>query len=153
SGSTVKVYDGTTQIGTAAAGTNGAWSFATAALTDGNHTFTSKAADAAGNVSGASAALKVTVDTVAPAKPNFIAYAPDGHVVSNGTSTNIDQFSLKGGALAGATIDVFDGATQIGTTTVGSDGTWSFATAALADGNHALAGSAMDTAGNHGALS
>ncbi len=38
--STVNVYDGTTLLGTAAANGSGAWSFATAALTNGAHSFT-----------------------------------------------------------------------------------------------------------------
>jgi hypothetical protein len=61
-GSTVKMFDGTTQIGTAQANTSGAWSFATAELSTGNHSFTASATDAAGNTSSASSPLAVTVD-------------------------------------------------------------------------------------------
>ena len=50
-GSTVRVFDGATQIGNATANGSGAWSFATATLTDGSHAFAGKALDAAGNVS------------------------------------------------------------------------------------------------------
>jgi hypothetical protein len=56
------MFDGTTQIGTAQANTSGAWSFATAALSTGNHSFTASATDAAGNTSSASSPLAVTVD-------------------------------------------------------------------------------------------
>ncbi|RXT47722.1 Ig-like domain-containing protein [Bradyrhizobium betae] len=152
-GLTVKIYDGSTQIGSTTAGSDGTWSFATAALSDGNHNFTSKAIDTAGNVSAASSALKVTVDTVAPNAPNFTAYDTSGHAMSNSASTSVDQFTLKGGAAANMTIEIFDGSTRIGTTTANSSGAWSFTTAALADGNHVLTGDAVDAAGNHSAVS
>lgn len=152
-GITVKVYDGTTQIGSTTTGSDGAWSFATATLADGNHSFTSKAVDTAGNVSAASSALKVTVDTVAPNSPNFTAYNTSGQVVSNGTTTSADQFTLKGGAAANTAIEIFDGSTRIGTTTSNSSGVWSFTTAALTDGNHAITGDAVDAAGNHSSVS
>ncbi len=38
--------------GTATANGSGAWSFTTATLADGSHSFTAKATDTAGNVSG-----------------------------------------------------------------------------------------------------
>ena len=61
--STVKVYDGATLLGTATANGSGAWSFTTAALTDGAHSLTATATDAAGNTGAASSALNVTIDT------------------------------------------------------------------------------------------
>ena len=51
------VYDGATLLGTATANGSGAWTFTTAALTDGAHSFTAVAIDAAGNTSGVSSAL------------------------------------------------------------------------------------------------
>src|ERR1700722_13171604 len=63
-GSAVEVFDGATQIGTATANGSGAWSFVTATLADGTHSFTAEDVDVAGNVSAASTALNVTVDTV-----------------------------------------------------------------------------------------
>ena len=59
--STVTVFDGTTQLGTATANASGAWSYATAALSAGNHSFTAKDTDAAGNTGAASSALNLTL--------------------------------------------------------------------------------------------
>ena len=59
--STVTVFDGTTQLGTATANASGAWTYATAALPKGSHSFTATDKDAAGNTSGASAAVNVNV--------------------------------------------------------------------------------------------
>ena len=61
--STVRVYDGPTLLGTATANGNGAWSYTTAVLPNGGHSFTATATDAAGNASVASTALAITVTT------------------------------------------------------------------------------------------
>jgi hypothetical protein len=64
-GSTVRIYDGVTQVGSGTA-TGGNWSITTSALTSGAHTLTATATDAAGNTSGASAGLTVTIDATVP---------------------------------------------------------------------------------------
>ena len=53
-GSTVKVYDGATLLGSAAANGSGAWSYTTGALANGGHSLTATATDAAGNTGVAS---------------------------------------------------------------------------------------------------
>ena len=70
-GSTVKLFDGSTQIGTAKANTSGNWSVATSNLATGTHNFTAKATDTAGNISSASSLLSVKVDGAgAPSSPS-----------------------------------------------------------------------------------
>ncbi len=62
------VSDQAGSLGTATADGAGAWSFTPgAALSDAVHGLTAKATDAAGNASGGSSPLSVTVDTAAPA--------------------------------------------------------------------------------------
>jgi hypothetical protein len=65
-GSTVKLFDGATQVGSATA-TGGNWSVTSSTLASGAHTITATATDAAGNVSSSSAGVTVTIDTTAPA--------------------------------------------------------------------------------------
>ncbi len=65
SGSTVTIYDGATLLGTTIA-SGGNWSYTAGALSAGSHSFTATATDTAGNVSAASAALAVTLDTTPP---------------------------------------------------------------------------------------
>jgi hypothetical protein len=66
SGSTVILYAGSTEIGRTTA-TGGAWTIVpTAPLSTGPHQITATATDVAGNVSAASAALSVNIDTAAP---------------------------------------------------------------------------------------
>ena len=54
--SKVKVFDGSTQLGTATTNGSGAWTYTTDALTTGTHNFTASATDAAGNNGGATSA-------------------------------------------------------------------------------------------------
>ena len=74
-GSTVKVYDRTTPLGTTTANSSGAWSSTTGTLSNTTHSFTVTATDAAGNTSATSAPLVVT-------------WAPSGgqNLVVNGSS-------------------------------------------------------------------
>ena len=66
-GSSVKLYDGITEVGSATAGGDGTWSITPgSALVNGLHTLTVKATDAAGNESAASNNLVLTVDTTRP---------------------------------------------------------------------------------------
>jgi hypothetical protein len=67
SGATVGLYDtdGTTLLGTTVA-TDGNWSITALPLAEGTHNVTAKVTDLAGNVSAASPALAVTIDTSAP---------------------------------------------------------------------------------------
>ncbi len=153
--STVKVFDGTTQIGTATASASGAWSYTTAALADGGHSLTVKVTDAAGNTSAASSALAVKIDTSAPNAPTMASSATTGSSLTTAAdkSANPNTVSLTGTAEANSTVKVFDGATQIGTATADSSGVWSFTSGTLATGNHTFTSKAMDAAGNTSAAS
>ncbi|WP_049820003.1 Ig-like domain-containing protein [Bradyrhizobium japonicum] len=139
-GSTVQIFDGSTQIGTAIASRNGSWSFSTAALIDGSHAFTAKAMDVAGNVSSTSTSLTVKVDTAAPVKPVVVSFTPA-------------QSTVAGTAEANATIALYDGATLIGSGKAKSDGTWSINVGSLSGDTHSFSATATDAAGNTGARS
>ena len=149
--STVNVYDGATQLGTATASGAGAWSFTTASLPDGVHNFT--ATDTvSGKTSAASAAMNVTIDTVAPAAPTIASFSTDSGTVGD-RITNDATLTLTGTAEANATVKVFDGTTLLGSAVANSSGAWTYTTAALAQGVHALKATATDVAGNTGVAS
>ena len=96
--STVNVYDGATQLGTATASGAGAWSFTTASLPDGVHHFT--ATDTvSGKTSAASAAMNVTIDTAAPAAPTIASFSTDSGTVGD-RITNDTTLTLTGTAEA-----------------------------------------------------
>ncbi|MBN8968241.1 MAG: hypothetical protein J0G95_07240 [Rhizobiales bacterium] len=153
-GSTVQVFDGKTQIGTATANSSGAWSLTTGALTSGNHTLTAKATDAAGNTSAASAGVVANIPsaTPAPSAPKISSFSNDTGVAGDNITSD-NTLTLKGTAAANSTVKVFDGATQIGTATANSSGAWSYTTAKLADGAHNLTAKATDASGQTSAAS
>jgi len=131
----IKIFDGTKQIGTTTANASGAWSFNTATLADGTHNFTISVT--ANGTSTTSAVQTVTVDTIAPASPSIV-----------NDSINGNRVTLNGTAEANSTIQVSDGATHLGTATTSGSGAWTFTTAALTAGTHNFAATAMDAAGN-----
>ncbi|MBH5398275.1 right-handed parallel beta-helix repeat-containing protein [Bradyrhizobium sp. CNPSo 4010] len=142
-GSTVKIYDGTTQIGSTTATSTGSWDYISQVLSDAKHTLTATATNASGQTSAASAALTVTVDTKAPAAPT----------ITSDTVNSANQVVASGTAEANSTIKVYDGTTQVGTATTNATGAWTVTTAALAAGTHALTATAIDVAGNVSAAS
>lgn len=150
--STIKVFDGTTQIGTATTDASGAWSFTSKALADGVHNLTAKATDASGHDSAASSAFKVTIDTHAPDAPKIASISSDGKAVSGG-ALHSDHVTLTGTAEANSTVKVYDGTTQIGTATADAKGAWTYDAASLKDGSHQFSAKAMDLAGNLGVSS
>ena len=121
--STVKVFDGATLIGSATANASGAWTYTTAALTNGAHSLTATASDAAGNTGAASAALSVTIDTTAPVAPSITSFSPDTGTVGDGITT-ANVLTLTGTAEANSTVKVFDGATLLGSAVANASGAW-----------------------------
>ena len=153
-GSTVTLFDGTILIGSGVA-TSGSWSIAsTVPLTDGTHSISAKATDLAGNVSIASAALAVKIDTKAPliSAPDLIASSDSG-ASSTDNITRIAAPVFAGTAESGSVVKLFDGAVQIGSATASAGGSWTIASSSLADGSHTITASATDAAGNASAAS
>jgi hypothetical protein len=136
--STVKIYDGSTQIGTTTASSTGSWDYITSVLSNAKHVLTATATTSSGQTSAASGAVSVTVDKVAPTAP----------VLSSNSIVNTNQVKLSGTAEANSTVTVYDGAAAVGTGTTNSSGAWSITTSALSTGTHALTAKAADVAGN-----
>jgi large repetitive protein len=150
--STLKVYDGATLLGSTTVNANGAWSFATASLTDGTHSFTTTDTDVLGHTSVSSSTVNVTVDSHVPAAPSIATFSPDTDAVGDGF-TSATVLNLSGTAEDNSTVNVYDGTTALGTTTTSSTGTWSFATPQLANGTHIFTATATDAAGTSSAAS
>ena len=126
-GSTITLFDGTTQVGIGITTVNGDWFATTSTLTDGIHSIAAKATDVAGNVSSASAALPVTIDALAPAAPSTpnLTAASDTGVSSTDNITTVTTPTFTGTAEAGSTVTLLDGTTVIGTA-IATAGKWSF---------------------------
>jgi len=141
--------DGTTVLGSTVADGNGAWSITATTMGEGTHTVTAKATDLAGNTSAASPAQGVTIDTTAPAAspaPVLDAASDTGSSHSDGiTAATTPTFT--GTAEAGATVDLYEGSTLLGSA-VATGGTWSIASSALGAGQHTVSTIVTDAAGN-----
>ncbi len=154
-GSAVKVYlnGSTTPKYTAVANASGQWSVAVGALANGAYSYTATATDAAGNTSASSAALKFTVDTIAPSAPTIGDSAIQNGVVSQANDTASQ--ALAGTAAAGSSVRVYlNGSTTPKYTTVANaSGQWSVTVGSLASGAYSYAATATDAAGNTSASS
>lgn len=155
-GATVTLYDtdGSTVLGTTTA-TGGNWSITSTSLSEGVHTLTATATDAAGNVSTASSSLTATIDTTAPT----LAITSNASTLKIGeTATITFTFSEDPGASFtwdGSTGDVIvSGGTLGAISGSGLTRTATFTPTAATDGGTAsitvASGSYADVAGNDG---
>jgi probable HAF family extracellular repeat protein len=84
-GNTVELFEGTTSKGTTKAdSSSGAWSIALSGVSEGSHTYTAKATDAAGLTSSASNSVSVKVDKTSPK-------VVDGSVIPKEDATGVDR--------------------------------------------------------------
>ncbi|MCZ2497746.1 hypothetical protein GN316_13360 [Xylophilus sp. Kf1] len=160
-GHTVRLFSETgALLGTALADANGQWSITAPALPDGPHSFNATATDSAGNVSLPTAAYRIVIDTLAPARPTDPTGITEPPTltdnvgartgpISNGTTTDDATPTFSGKAEPGATVTVKDGLVTLGTAPVDAAGNWTFTPAPpLADGAHSLTALVTDPAGN-----
>ena len=74
--------------------------------------------------------------------------------VITGDTVNADNsVALSGTAEANATVTVYDGSTELGTTTANPGGVWNYTTGVLNSGTQAITATATDAAGNTSAAS
>ncbi|MGY4286415.1 hypothetical protein ACVWXO_005635 [Bradyrhizobium sp. LM2.7] len=135
----------------------GGWSYTTAALPDGSHSFTAKATDNAGNTTTTSAVTATVntgqVDTTPPTETISTTITTDTGAtatISSGGVTKDNTLGLSGtvsDANGVSSVQVYDGATLLGPATI-SSGNWSYTTAALPNGSHSFTAKATDNAGN-----
>jgi hypothetical protein len=136
---TIKVFAGTTLLGTTMVNTNGFWTMTSIALPDGNYSVVATATDAAGNVSSGSPPFAFKVDNQAPSAPTaaFVLASGGNQPVFSGTGE------------VGTTIYLVDASKAvIGKAVVDGAGKWSIASAPVANGNYNLSVQSVDLADN-----
>ena len=145
--------DGTTPLGHATANNSGTWSITTnVALTQGAHTLTAKAIDAAGNTSSASAGLTVAIDTTAPTVSSITRADANPTTADNLTYTVVFNESVTG--LSTSAFDLTETGTANGSisSVSGSGSTYNVTVNSVTgDGTlrlDLLASQARDVAGN-----
>ncbi|MGC6389829.1 BapA/Bap/LapF family large adhesin, partial [Ewingella sp. S1.OA.A_B6] len=152
-GAIVTIRDGDTVLGETTVAQDGTWSFTpTDKLIDGEHNFTFEVTDAAGNSSGISEELDLTVSVSKGINTGVVITDDEGNVLIDGDSVNDSTPTFSGHDLApGSTVVISDGDTELATITVGDDGSWSYAPeTALVDGEHEFTVTVTDPDGNTG---
>ena len=99
-GDTVTLFDGTMILGTVVVADDGTWSITTNTLAPGVHTLTAIETDTIQNVSGASAALNLTITTPEDLpNPALIDFNGDGtsDILFRDSGGNVDQFEMHNG--------------------------------------------------------
>ncbi|WP_354674500.1 Ig-like domain-containing protein [Cupriavidus alkaliphilus] len=141
---------------TVTANDSGNWTYTPSPALGDGAVVTVTATDAAGNTSAPATA---TIDTSAPAAPVIGSVTDDATPstgpLADGDGTNDSTPTLTGTAEAGSTINIYNGATLIGTTVADAiTGAWTFTpTSPLPDGAMSLTVTATDAAGNTSAPS
>ena len=119
-GSSVRVYNGSTELGAATvSGTS--WSYSATVANGTTYQFNVKETDLAGNTSNATTNFAVTGDTTAPTA-NFTA-ATDSvgtrtGALTSGNTTDDTALVLSGTNEAGSSVKVYNGSTPFGAATV-----------------------------------
>ena len=148
-GSTITLFEGGAPIGSGVVGSTGIATITTSTLTDGVHNITAQSTDVAGNQSGQSTALTVTIDTVPPnLSPLDLINSSDSGVSNSDNITNVAQPTVSGTSDPAATINILDGANVIASTTAGPGGGFQVVLPILSNGAHNLSARTFDSAGN-----
>ncbi|MBK5177928.1 Ig-like domain repeat protein, partial [Budviciaceae bacterium CWB-B4] len=154
-GSIIKIYDGSTLLGSTTVNADKSWSFTpTTDLGQGKHSITVTATDLSGNTSDSTSAFEFTIDTVAPTQPTIESAKDDvGSVqgtLTNGMATDDPTPTLTGKAEKGSIVKVYDGNTLLGSVVADeTSGQWTFTpTSPLVEGEHKFHVTATDKAGN-----
>ena len=134
SGSSVKVYNSSTELGNATvSGTS--WSYSATVANGTTYQFNVKATDLAGNTSVATINFAVTGDTTAPTANLSAATDNVGNItgtLTTGDTTDDTALVLSGTNESGSSVKVYNGTTELDNATV-SGTSWSY-TATLVDG-------------------
>jgi large repetitive protein len=143
---TVNIYDDATLLSTAVANGSGAWTYTTAALSNGAHSLTATATDVAGNTGTASSALDVSIDNSPPPIPVTVSSFT---VSAKGTGL------LMGTSEANSAISIYDGNTDasLGHVMASTTGAWIIVKEGLsANSVHNFIVNAFDQTGNTGSI-
>ncbi|WP_083637988.1 Ig-like domain-containing protein [Caballeronia sordidicola] len=126
-GDTVKLWEGTTLLGSGTVDTNGNWSIKPmSALSNATHTITATETNPAGNTGNISDPFHVTVLTGNPATPAAPTVTDNGANVPDGGTMPDGHPTISGNGTNGDVIHILDNGNEIGSVTVNPNGTWSY---------------------------
>ena len=102
---------------------------------------------------GAGNAANLSLAGIAQGSPEIDTTTPAAPVISGDTVNGNNSVALTGTAEANATLTVYDGSTELGTTTASAGGAWNYTTGVLGSGSQVITATATDAAGNTSAAS
>ncbi|WP_213768508.1 Ig-like domain-containing protein [Caballeronia sp. dw_19] len=155
-GDTITVYDNGVVIGSTTVAGDGTWSFTPSPdLPSGNNSITVIETNPAGTSSASSTPIVVVVDTTTPAKPSTPVLTDDSNAsIPAGSTSSDDHPHISGTGTAGNIVNVYDGATPIGSAVVDVTGKWTFTPSTdMASGTHSITATQTNAAGTTGAAS
>ncbi len=144
--------DGGAAVGSAVVDSSGNWSYTLPTQSEGSHSYTATASNAAGTQGSAS--FNLTIDTTAPSIPSIGLVSDDVGLVQgplgNGATDDTTPTLSGTGATPGDVIKVYDGNDVVGSVTVGADGQPELhhPGPGLTEGPHNLSVTATDPVGN-----
>lgn len=151
----VVIYDGGVAVGSTTSDASGNYSVTiSTAPSEGAHTYTIGTVSSTGVASDPSPTISVTFDSIAPAAPAAAIDLATASDTGSSTTDNITRTAnglvfTGSGAVAGATVRIYAGATEIGTATADGAGAWSITTTvALSEGANTITYKIEDLAGN-----
>uniref|UniRef100_UPI001E56D26E beta strand repeat-containing protein n=1 Tax=Microvirga roseola TaxID=2883126 RepID=UPI001E56D26E len=147
--SVVRLYADGVEIGSGVTDDSGNWTITPSTPISGTHAYTVRTTDSAGNVSE-SAALTVTIDTVAPAAPSApdLVDGSDAGASSTDNLTSDTTPTFSGTAEAGSTVRLYADGLLVGTATADGAGNWTVTASNLSSGTYTFTTRAEDAAGN-----
>ena len=148
-GDSVQLYVDGVASGSAGTCASNTVDLTTGTLSAGTLSITAKQTDTAGNVSSASSALSVTVDTsqTAPGTPDLQTASDTGSSsTDNETSSATPTFDVS--CETGTTVQLYDGTTATGSSGTCSGSTVSLTAGTLTTGGHSINAKQTDAAGN-----
>ncbi|MDG9783965.1 Ig-like domain-containing protein [Metapseudomonas otitidis] len=158
-GQRILIHDQGQLVGETRVDSRGNWRFTPKSnLAEGEHSFTITAMDATGATSITTPPHRLSIDTSPPARPQVIDLQDNqgdltGSIALNGVTDDVQPI-LTGTGEPHATVRVYDNGREIGRTTIGANGQWTFEpTRPLELGEHILSARVFDQAGNASALS
>ena len=123
----VEVFDGANSLGEAAVDPSGKWSLEPGTLSVSSHSFTAKGLYGEQLIS-----LPWTLTIEEPVFPAITSLRDSNNLeIPNGGATTQSQLRLAGTALAGATVEIFDGIKSLGQALVSSAGEWVYTLSGL----------------------
>jgi len=146
--SEVTVFLGQQVVGTTFATSAGAWSFTIAPLGNGTYSFSTTDTSLAGDVSAFSKAFQLEIGGRAPTTSTPVLLSSIlGGLFGMGSGIGSSTSIFVGLATPGSVVTIFDGTTELGTTTVGALGFWVFVGPTLPTGQQAIYAEATNSSG------